>query len=199
MEGTLELVAGDGRRMAIDAGTTRARRPVAQLKPRVYSAVTTTPIRFASIDSSGFSEITPAIETDDYLVAELQEGDLGAASDTHQDRLRSERLILPALPEVALTTCRLIDNDQVDSGTVAQAVSRDAVILAKLMKAANGSIFYGRSTINSLDRTVSRFGLRTTRQLVSFFRLTGPVQAQIAAIGCEDAFALGSQRRSLSD
>jgi len=74
MEGTLELVAGDGRRMAIDAGTTRARRPVAQLKPRVYSAVTTTPIRFASIDSSGFSEITPAIETDDYLVAELQEG-----------------------------------------------------------------------------------------------------------------------------
>ena len=100
---------------------------------------------------------------------------LGAASDTHQDRLRSERLILPALPEVEPITCRLIDNDQLDSGTIAQVVSRDAVILAKLMKAANSSIFYGRSTINSLDRTVSRFGLRTTRQLVSFFRLTGPV------------------------
>jgi HD-like signal output (HDOD) protein len=171
MEGTSELVAGDGRRMAIDAGTTRARRPVAQLKPRVCSAVTTTPIRFVRIDSSGFSEITPPIETDDYLVAELQEGDLDAASDTHQDRLRSDRLILPALPEVALTTCRLVDNDQVDSGTVAQAVSRDAVISAKLIKAANSPIFYGRSTINSLDRAVSRLGLRTIRQLVVSFAL----------------------------
>ena len=177
MEGALELVAGDGRRLTIDAGTSRARKPIAQLKPRVYSAVTTTPARYVRIDGSGFSEIEPPDESDSYLVSEVVDGLGGESEDVHQNRLRSDRLVLPTLPDVAVTTCRLVDNDDADAAEIANAVSRDPVISVKLMKAANSPIFYARSAINSLDRAVARLGLRTTRQLVVSFSLRDVFQS----------------------
>lgn len=182
LEGTLELVAADGRSLAIDAGTSRARKPIAQLKPRMYSAVTTTPACFVRIDGSGFSDIAPPTEDDDYLVSEFAGDELDPTADSHQNRLRSNRLILPALPDVAITTCRLVDDDRADVASIAKAVSRDPVISAKLMKVANSPIFYGRSTINSLESAVSRLGLDTTRQMVLSFSLQDMFKSESKAI-----------------
>jgi len=64
-----------------------------------------------------------------------------------------------------------VDDARADCPIIATAVSRDPVISAKLMKVANSPIFYGHSTINTLDRAVSRLGLKTTPQLVVSFAL----------------------------
>ena len=172
LEGSLDLISGDGRKIRIDAGTERARRPIAQLKPRKYSAITTSPVTLLRIDCSGFGEIAYALPTeDDFTVLEVESTCADPLHDVHCQHLLSGKLSLPSLPDIAVRTCRLVDQGEAGSDQVAKAVSSDQVISAKLMKVANSPLFYGQSTIANIERAVVRLGLSATRQLVVSFSL----------------------------
>lgn len=73
---------------------------------------------------------------------------------------------LPSLPEVALTLTRLVNDPATTGAKVAELISRDPAISAKVLRIVNGPT-YGRSTpVRDLQEAVSLLGLKTLRSLV---------------------------------
>lgn len=174
-EGALELLAADGRGHRIDAGTPAARQPVSQLKPRRYRAVAATPVQYLRIDDTGLGDLFELPGTKHYEVREIDEPSspaaLSGAAASVGEALDEQRMTLPSLPAVALQATRTIDREDVDIPTVARVVMTDPAITAKLIRAANSAVFYGRGEVTSCERAILRLGVRTTRQLVVAFAL----------------------------
>lgn len=80
VQGEVELKAVDGARRSIKAGTPEARRPIAQLKPRLYRVKTVTPVIFLQVKDVSITQAlreTRAMPQDDDVVTTSQLG--GAA------------------------------------------------------------------------------------------------------------------------
>jgi HD-like signal output (HDOD) protein len=173
LDGTLGLEAADGRVHRVDAGTPRAMQPVSRLLPRQYTGRAVTPARVLRIDGSDLGDLTIDATQDHYLVEEMadQDEEHSQAAAILATELGERALELPSLPSVAIDTARLIDRDEADVLTVARVVMHDPVISAKLIRAANSPLFYGREAVKTCERAVLRLGLRSTRQLVVAFSL----------------------------
>jgi HD-like signal output (HDOD) protein len=172
LEGELRLVAEDGRTVRVVAGTKPAQRPVAQLKPRKYSGIAETPARYIRIDGTGFGDFANGIDISGYFVTEVEEQVDGEGGDEHYRRILDGHLALPSLPSVAIEVSRLIESEEASTKSIATAIGRDPAIAAKLLKAANSAIYYGKGGVDSCERAVARLGLKTTRQLVLAFSVT---------------------------
>ena len=182
LEGSVCLVADDGRTHQLDAGTKSAQQPVAQLKPRKYAAVTTTPGRCVRIDGTGFGEFAAGVDVRDYFVTEIMEESTVGSTNPHFRRLREGDLELPSLPEVAMETCRVMRHDEPSIANLAQVVSRDVAITAKLVRAANSPIYYGREPVQTCERALLRLGMNATHQLVLAFSARELFKAKSVAL-----------------
>lgn len=78
---------------------------------------------------------------------------------------------LPSLPNIAMEACRVADADKTDIDVLARLVVNDPPIAAKLIKAANSPVFYGRDPVGTCQRAIVRLGLKTTRQLIVAFAI----------------------------
>jgi HD-like signal output (HDOD) protein len=202
VRGSLELTADDGRSHRLDAGTRQANQPVARLKPRRYTAKTTTPVRMMCIDGTELGDWHAAMLGSGFQVDEVHgestDWDLfqeypGAMPESptvdaetsaqqsgidHYERLLEADLELPSLPAIALEARRIIDRDDSSVETLAKLVVNDPPIAAKLIKAANSPVFYGRGSIGTCELAILRLGLKTTRQLVMAFAIRDLFQAE---------------------
>lgn len=75
VQGEVELKAADGARRSIKAGTPEARRPIAQLKPRLYRVKAVTPVIFLQIKdvsiAQAFREARAMPEDDETTTSQL--------------------------------------------------------------------------------------------------------------------------------
>ncbi len=183
--GTVELTAQDGRSHRIDAGTPRAGQPIGRLRPRQYTATALTPVEVLSIDSQGFGNWHIPVNPGQYEVEEFDDSPLSRTEGTNVDhiqRLKNTELELPSLPAIAIEARRMTDREDAEVATVAKLVMNDPAIAAKLVKAANSPLFYGRETINSCERAILRLGLRSTRQLITAFAVRELFESQAAGL-----------------
>jgi HD-like signal output (HDOD) protein len=182
VEGTLKLVAEDGKESFLMGGRTAARAPLAHLQPRHYTISAMTPVRYLrvetallkNLDSSGgseghsFEEPTDIREiTDNPLYVEIY------------DDLMHDRLVMPSLPKVALRIRRMIEEEDVSVPQLAKVINIDLAISAKLVKAANGALYHGQPQLNTCSRAVARLGLNTTKHLVLGFVMRNLFQEKI--------------------
>lgn len=175
IDGTVELEAKDGAKKQIEGGTPAARRPLAQLKPRQFTATALSPVTFLRIDNSSLGDYMNGIIDSRYEVEELGiGGDVELTSELlwqQHNELLDNNMRLPSLPAVALQVNQLIDQDEVDVGSVAKAVNSDPAIAAKLIRAANSPLYHGQAQADSCERAIVRLGMGTTRQLVMSFAM----------------------------
>lgn len=84
------------------------------------------------------------------------------------EEMASGRLVLPTLPEVALSIGDMIRRDDVDVDRIAREISKDPAIAARLLSAANhvGVRGAGKAADN-LKMAITRLGFNLTRALVS--------------------------------
>jgi HD-like signal output (HDOD) protein len=80
---------------------------------------------------------------------------------------------LPSLPAVALDALRLCQGDEVDLAAIAEAVSRDPAIAARLLRRANSATFATRGRVATLTRAVALIGTNATLSVVLSFALVG--------------------------
>lgn len=79
---------------------------------------------------------------------------------------------LPTLPPVALEVLRLCQqNEEIDLGQIATAVSRDPAIAAKLLRLANSASFATRGKVTTLSRAVALVGTNATLSVTLSFSL----------------------------
>jgi hypothetical protein len=191
-EGTLELVATDGRQRLIEAGTRAAGHPVSALRPRQYTATALTPVRVISIDVNEIGNWHEVLMNSHFEVEELEEfAGIEVREDVDEDyeQILAVDLEMPSLPNVALEAQRAIDHDEPGVDVLARLMLNDPSMTAKLVKAANSPLFCGRGNLETCERAIVRLGLKTTRQLVmafamrALFRCEAPhMQARMQAL-----------------
>lgn len=82
------------------------------------------------------------------------------------DDLEHERLILPTLPEVALRVRDTLEDESMGLPEVAQVITSDAAVSARLIQIANSPLLRATRQIDSVELAVSRMGGDMVRNLV---------------------------------
>lgn len=81
------------------------------------------------------------------------------------EKIRADRLVLPTLPDIALRVRQRADDPQISLQQMAEVISQDPALAARMIKVAN-SAFLGRSIqVNSLNQAVTRIGLSQIKNI----------------------------------
>ncbi|GAB4288571.1 MAG: HDOD domain-containing protein [Methylophaga sp.] len=81
--------------------------------------------------------------------------------------MESGKLVLPTLPEVALQVREVAEDPDATAQQLADIITTDAALSARLLKIANSPLYRGRVAIDSIQMAVSRLGLSMVRNLVT--------------------------------
>jgi len=87
-------------------------------------------------------------------------------SEERVNRIRSEQASLPVLPELAHKVEELFKRVDVDLDELVQVVQTDPGITSKLISISNSPQFRSLSEIKSLDKAISRIGMKMTQNYV---------------------------------
>lgn len=80
--------------------------------------------------------------------------------------VETDQLILPTLPEVALKIRESVENENTSAHEIAENLSQDASLSARLIQVANSPLYRTRTPIEDLQMAVTRLGIRMVRDLV---------------------------------
>jgi putative nucleotidyltransferase with HDIG domain len=83
------------------------------------------------------------------------------------DDIKSNRLKLPILPEVAIRVRDAVNDADSSAGKVAKIVSSDAALASRLLQVANSPLFRGASKLESVQSAIARLGVPQVRSLVT--------------------------------
>lgn len=81
--------------------------------------------------------------------------------------IKSNRLVLPTLPDVALRVRETINQGDVSANKIADIVATDTALSARLIQVANSPLYRGRREIDKLMMAVARLGNKTVQTLVT--------------------------------
>ena len=175
LEGEVVLQAADGGTRKINHESEAATKPIAQLIPRLYDVIASTPIEFIQIDNQLLSGLSSSNDSpDSYEETYLSYGIENAAAELEQrlaSDLANERLRLPSLPDVAVRIGRALEDEATDAKRIAKIVQTDMVITAKLIKVANSAFYASHEPVDTCTAAVVRLGINTTHKLVLSFAL----------------------------
>ncbi|MGE4261804.1 HDOD domain-containing protein [Shewanella sp.] len=82
---------------------------------------------------------------------------------------------LPRLPKALNELLQIINDDNAELGLLAEKVSHDALISAKLLRLANSARFGRRREIGSIEEAVIRLGIQPLRILVTASAVTSAI------------------------
>jgi HD-like signal output (HDOD) protein len=83
------------------------------------------------------------------------------------EKINNDTLVLPTLPAVALKVRRAADNPDINLGGMADVVSQDPSLSARMVKISN-SAYLGRSVkVTSIQQAVTRIGLRQIKNIAT--------------------------------
>jgi len=80
--------------------------------------------------------------------------------------VESDQLTLPTLPEVALKIRESVENENTSAQQIAENLTQDASLSARLIQVANSPLYRSRTPIDDLQMAVTRLGIRMVRDLV---------------------------------
>lgn len=80
--------------------------------------------------------------------------------------VKSDQIILPTLPEVALKIREAIESENTSAQQISDTLSQDASLSARLIQVANSPLYRPRNPIDDLQMAVTRLGIKMVRDLV---------------------------------
>lgn len=87
--------------------------------------------------------------------------------DHVQQELDANRLVLPTLPDIALKVRDAVSKGEANAGELANMITTDAALSARLIQVANSPLYRGSVEINNIQMAVARLGNNTIRTLVT--------------------------------
>jgi HD-like signal output (HDOD) protein len=82
------------------------------------------------------------------------------------DDVAAGRVVLPTIPHVVQRLITALRDPAVDSRQIGEALSRDPVLSAKVLRVANSSFFGGQRSMASIDAAVALIGTQALNRLV---------------------------------
>lgn len=96
--------------------------------------------------------------------------------------VRSDKLDLPTIPDVAFKIRRAINDKNANSNKIARVVQIDPAITARLIKIANSPLYRGRRKIESCPEALTRMGLKAAQGIITSFALKAVFKARSPVI-----------------
>lgn len=85
---------------------------------------------------------------------------------TVKDAVATEKLLLPSIPEVALSVRNECEKINSSSQQVAEILGQDPALSVRLLQVANSSLYRTRSSIENINMAITRLGLRLVKDLI---------------------------------
>ncbi len=95
--------------------------------------------------------------------------------------IKANRVDLPALPDIAIKTRRLLDSDNVTSNQVARLIGTDVVLSTRLLRVVNSPIYRGGHKIEDVKSAVTRLGNAAVRSVVTSIAMERLYQHKLAS------------------
>jgi HD-like signal output (HDOD) protein len=83
------------------------------------------------------------------------------------DEISEAILRLPSLPHIVIELIDALDNGDVDTNTLAQKISHDQALTAKVLGLANSSFYGMQSKVGSIANAIAVLGFNSVRSLVT--------------------------------
>jgi putative nucleotidyltransferase with HDIG domain len=83
--------------------------------------------------------------------------------------LKAGKLKLPTLPQVALKINDAIDSPDATAKNVAQIISTDAALSARMIQVANSPMIRASGTVDNVQTAITRMGMQVVRNIVTSF------------------------------
>lgn len=80
--------------------------------------------------------------------------------------VETDQIKLPTLPEVALKIREAVEKDNQSASDIANLLSQDTSLSARLLQLANSPLYRARAEIDSLQMAITRLGIRIVKDLV---------------------------------
>ena len=96
--------------------------------------------------------------------------------------IETDQIKLPTLPEVALKIREAVEKDNMSALGIAELLSQDASLSARLLQLANSPLYRARNEIDSLQMAITRLGVRIVKDLVVMLAIKQAFKAQNKAI-----------------
>jgi HD-like signal output (HDOD) protein len=174
LKGSVRLLMTDGREYAIQSATPRGFVPLARMRPRQHTAIAQGTVDYFVLPTTVVEELAEKIGDDEqvgFTVADFDADDREDMLAAFQRDLSAGRIILRSLPEVAVHVRKLMEDDNVTSQKIADAINCDPIIAAKIIKAANSPAYWGAVQCETVQGAIFRLGMATTQKLIMCFTL----------------------------
>jgi HD-like signal output (HDOD) protein len=185
IDGALNLTAVGDRAFSLSAREVDAGFPVAHLRPSRYRVVAAKPSHLLAIDSVALRRPPAQVRTSRFLVPQRAVAGSWQSHPAWAELVRELEqgtLPIPSLPAVAHRVSEQLQRDDVNLGRVAQLISTESGLAAKLVKVANSAMFKREQHCETVQDALTRIGLNSARQLVLAFaseRLFRSVDAMV--------------------
>lgn len=103
--------------------------------------------------------------------------------------IKANRVVLPALPDVAIKVRRLLDNPRTTVQQVASAISADVVLTTRLLRVVNSALYRAQEPIDSVRLAVTRLGNANVRSIVTSLAMEQIYQDRLASPTKKDLLA----------
>lgn len=80
--------------------------------------------------------------------------------------VETDQIKLPTLPEVALKIRDAVEKDTHSATDIAELLSQDSALSARLLQLANSPLYRARQEVDSLQQAITRLGVRIVKDLV---------------------------------
>jgi len=150
------------------------------LRPRQYTATTVRDTQVYIIDADILEQLEAeqgkqsSSEMEAFFIdqhADPREAERQEMLAQFRSAVKHNTFILPSLPEVALKVRKVLEDPNANAEKIATLVNADPAIAAKLIRAANSSIYHGVAQCDTTRNAIVRLGLSNTRQLVVSFAI----------------------------
>lgn len=185
LDGNVALLDADGNSKMIASGSADAANPLAPLRPAVFDVRALGPVLCAKMPRGEVALLREAHKRVTRMRSEEVEASLEETSSLFADLegdIIADRLKLPSLPDHALRVRSAISQAATDSRKVAELLSADPALAAKILKVANSPLCRGDSTVSNLRDAVNRIGMFTVGELVVCFSLKDLFTARSASL-----------------
>lgn len=121
--------------------------------------------------------------------------------------IKANRVILPALPDVALKVRKLLDTPGTTAGKLASAIKADAVLTMRLLRVVNSPLYRATAPIDNVKNAVTRLGNANVRSVVTTLameqlyqhRLASPLKKRLLAQNREQSMMVAALSWFISD
>ncbi|MBW8190138.1 HDOD domain-containing protein [Neiella marina] len=86
---------------------------------------------------------------------------------TFKDKLARDVLVIPSLPEVAMSVCETVEREDVSLKEIGELITRDAGMAARIIKIANSPLFGVSQRIKTIHDAVNRIGLTAIKNIAT--------------------------------